>query len=314
MQKKKVSFRHRVEYLFFTAFITVIRVSPLFLMRVNRSLALFLLKKLSKKHGRILNQNLLDAFPEQPPEETARLKQKIYYHFASIFLEIIYLFGGKNPGKFLKKIEILHPEYLEQAMQKNRGVILFSAHFGNWELVPYILSRHLNITVNSIAREMDNPLIERKVKQFREYMGSSVIYKTNSIRTILQRLQENKVVYLLIDQNVIAREAVFVDFFQRKTSAVPSVSRLHLKKNIPVIPLFLHYEKERIILEFYEELHTVPSGNMEADILTLTQTCTHIIEEKIREYPHQWFWFHDRWKTRPEECAANHSSQDKEPL
>ena len=152
-----------------------------------------------------------------------------------------------------------------------------------------------------MAREMNNPLVEKKVKQFRKYMGSELIYKRNSIRTILKRLEKNGIVYLLIDHNTITREGVFVNFFGKPASTVPSVSQLHLKRAIPIIPIFIHYEKDKIVLELLEEINATgtSTGNQKEDILQLTQRCTSLIEEKIRQYPEQWFWFHNRWKTRP---------------
>jgi KDO2-lipid IV(A) lauroyltransferase len=68
---------------------------------------------------------------------------------------------------------------------------------------------------------------------------------------------------------------------------------------MPVIPLFVHYEKDKIVLDLLEEIHFTGTGNLGNDIIQLTQECTTIIEENIKKYPEQWFWFHDRWKTRP---------------
>jgi len=299
MQTRKITFKHRLEYLLFMAFVLLIKVSPLFLVKFNRKVLRFLFGKLSKKRPGIVKRNLDIAFPNKSEEEIAKLTAAIYRHFSSIFIEIITIFVKKNPGKILKKIEIRNLEFLEQSLTKKKGVILFSAHFGNWELVPFILSRKLNLKINSIARKMDNALVEKKVRQFREFMGSAVIDKRNAIRTILKRLEKNGIVYLLIDQNTIEREAVFVDFFGKPVSAVPSVSQLHLKKEIPVVPLFLHYEKDKIVLELFEEVEFTGTGNQEEDIKRLTQQCTSMIEEKVKQYPEQWFWFHNRWKTRP---------------
>ncbi len=217
-----------------------------------------------------------------------------------------------------KKIEILHLDFLEQALEKKKGVVLFSGHFGNWELVPFILSRELDRKIYSIARKMNNPLVEQKVKQFREYMGSEVIDKSNSIRSIIRNLEKNGIVYLLIDQNTIEREGVFVDFFGEKASTVPTVSKLHLKWGVPVIPVFLHYEPGRIVLELSEEIQAPGAGTgtgtgketgsatvkSSSDVVELTQRCTAIIEEKIRQYPGQWFWYHNRWKTKPSAAGS----------
>lgn len=299
MQENRITFKHRVEYILFLAFIYLVKVSPLFLVPANKKILAFLGRQISKRYLGVVEKNLQIAFPNQTETGHSQLKNAVYTHFASIFIDIVYMFVKRKPGKILKKIEVRNFQVLEKNLEKKRGVILFSGHFGNWELVPFILSRQLNTTIISIAREMNNPLVEKLVKRFREQMGSTVIYKKNSLRTILKMLEQNRVVYLLIDQNTIGREAVFVDFFGREVGAVTSVSQLYLKKNVPVIPLFLHYEKDKIVLELLAEIDFKGSDNPENDIKQLTQECNRIIEENIKKYPEQWFWFHNRWKTSP---------------
>jgi KDO2-lipid IV(A) lauroyltransferase len=322
MQKRKISFRHRVEYFIFIAFVYGVKFSPRFLVNFSKRALRYLFGKLSKKHPGIVAKNLKIAFPQQSDVERTALTERIYRHFSTVFVDIICLFVKKDPGKILKPIEIIHLDYLQQAMEKKQGVILFSAHFGNWELVPYILSRELGVKLNSIARKMDNVLIERKVLAFREFMGSAVIDKKNALRTMLKRLEDNGIVYLLIDQNVIEREAVFVDYFGETVSAVPSVSLLHIKRQVPVMPLFLHYEEDKIVMEFQPELNAAEvckeidkikeNGNRDECIRQLTQWSTTKIEEQVRLYPEQWLWFHNRWKTKPSSMKPPNSTFDNQ--
>ncbi len=301
MQRKKerIRFKHRIEYVVFAAFVWVVKVSPLALIKANCRVITFIFKKIGKRYERTVIANLKTAFPEAPQAEILQLKKRIYHHFSLVFVEIIYLFVKRRAGKILKRIVIKNLENLSKVLEKGQGVIIFSGHFGNWELVPFILNRELGRKIFSIARPMDNPLVENMVKRFREFMGSEIVYKQNSIRTILKALEKNEVVYLLIDHNTIAREAVFVDFFGKKVSAVPSVSGLHIKKGIPVVPLFLHYEEDHIVLEIMEEIRFHKTADARQDIENLTQQCTTLIEQRIRKHPEQWFWFHNRWKTQP---------------
>jgi KDO2-lipid IV(A) lauroyltransferase len=285
----------------FVAFIFIIKLSPRFLFNLNKKLLCALFRKFGKKHSRIIDKNLEIAFPGIDGEELAALKGNIYNHFATIFLENIYLYARKKPQKILKDITVNRIDILESALKKEKGIILFSGHFGNWELIPYILSRHLQRRITSIAREMNNPLVERVILKFREYMGSDIIYKKGSMRTILNLLKKNNIVLLLIDQNTVVREGVFVDFFSQKVSAVTSVSQLHLKKKIPIVPAFLHYEKKKIVLDILDEIQFNGGGNHGDDVKKLTQECTTMIEHQIRQHPEQWFWFHNRWKTKPPE-------------
>jgi KDO2-lipid IV(A) lauroyltransferase len=40
----------------------------------------------------------------------------------------------------------------------------------------------------------------------------------------------------------------------------------------------------------------VKTDNLENDAKTNTQIMTDRIEQAVRSYPEQWFWFHKRWK------------------
>jgi KDO2-lipid IV(A) lauroyltransferase len=304
MQQKKVSFNRRLEYAFFTALLSLARHSPLWVLNLEKKALIFFFKKGSRRHSRLISQNLAMAFPAADPLCLAGLKNKIYDHFGSIFMEIVGTFSRREPQAILARSRVNNLHYITGALQKNRGLIVFSAHFGNWEWIPLILHTHLGKDIHSIARPMDNVLIEKKVKEFREAMGSRIIYKQGSLRTILKRLGANEIVYLLIDQNTVPREGVFVDFFAKKATAITTVAQLYLKKNIPVVPVFLHYEGREIILDVLPEIAYPAASQAPAALTELTQQLTWLIEAQVKKFPEQWFWFHDRWKTKPQGDAC----------
>ncbi len=278
----------------------MIKHSPPWALNLEKKALVFFLKKGSRRHSRLISQNLAMAFPAAAPLFLAGLKNKIYDHFGSVFMEIAATFSRREPQAILARSRVNNLQVIVRALQKNRGLILFSAHFGNWEWIPLILHTRLGKDIHSIARPMDNALIENKVREFREAMGSRIIYKQGSLRTILKRLAGNEIVYLLIDQNTVPREGVFVDFFAQKATAITTVSQLYLKKNIPVVPVFLHYEGREIVLDVLPEIEYPAARQAPAALTELTQQLTWLIEAQIKKFPEQWFWFHDRWKTRPQ--------------
>lgn len=300
MRRKRTTIRHRIEYLIFSTIIFTVKITPLFLQKIETRFFHFLLKITTRRQSKVISRNLMIAFPQKNPAERKNFKKQIYRHFSVMIVEILNLFAKKKPDGILKTIEVKNAQAITKALDRKKGLVVFSAHFGNWELVPFVLDKIFPGKICSIARKMDNPLVEKLVLKFRQYMGSQIIYKENSIRRILLNLNQNKIIYLLIDQNTHPKESVLVDFFRKKTGVVTSVSQLGIKRDIPIIPLFLHYEKEKIILDILEELKIKKTGNTQDDILLLTQQCTSLIEQKIMEHPTQWFWFHNRWKTKPD--------------
>jgi KDO2-lipid IV(A) lauroyltransferase len=300
MQQKKASFRQRAEYALFAGLIALVRRSPRWALRLERGLLIFFLKKGSPRHSRLVEHNLALSFPESGAADRAALRKRVYDHFGHVFMEIVRVFARRDIHSILGRARVNHGEILEEALAKKRGVIVFSAHFGNWEWIPPLLRQRLNMGMHIVARPMDNPRIEAKVREFREAMGSQVIYKTGSLRSILKRLADNQIVCLLIDQNTVEREGVFVDFFGRKAAAITTPAQLHLKKKVPLVPAFLHYEGEAIVLDLLPEIDYDGRGEDAAAVAGLTQHLTRLIEEQVRRFPEQWLWFHDRWRTRPQ--------------
>jgi len=176
--------------------------------------------------------------------------------------------------------------------------LLFTAHFGSWEIAPFLISQTAPLSV--VARPLDNPYLEKKLAKLRQTFGSRVISKFEATRHILRALRSNEIVAILIDQNVIASEAVFVDFFKRKTATTPSLALFHLRTGAALIPAFCYPNSPSTYhLEILPPLDIPLTGDAEQDILTITQTCTQTIEAQVRKMPEYWLWFHDRWKTRP---------------
>lgn len=308
--KKKIKFR--IEYILFRIFIICVKISPLSFKFFFKKTTIFIFRFAGKRYEKLVNSNITIAFPEINKTEKEILKNKIYKHFASVLVDIVYLFGGKDPEKVVGKIRVEGLESIKNVLKKGKGAVLFSAHFGNWELIPYILNKKTGVRLNSIARKMDNPLTEKIVKKFRNLMGSEIVYKDGSLRKMLRIFNSNGIIYLLVDQNTITREGVPVSFFGREVIAVTTIAQLSLKKGVPVIPLFLTYENDGKVLRIGNELDFEKSGDYDRDILKLTQNTMSMIEENIKKRPEQWFWFHDRWRRRSGQKRSEDEEERKE--
>jgi KDO2-lipid IV(A) lauroyltransferase len=104
---------------------------------------------------------------------------------------------------------------------------------------------------------------------------------------------------MLIDQNVAWCEGLFVDFFGRQACATSGLALLALYTDAPVLPAFTSRLSDgKYLLEIGREVEIIRSGNRDDDILLNTMNYNKIIEKHIRRYPEQWFWMHQRWKTR----------------
>lgn len=180
------------------------------------------------------------------------------------------------------------------AKAKGRGVLIATAHLGNWELSAFAHA-YMSEPMHVVVRPLENKPMDRWVERRRALSGNRVINKREAAREILKALKAGEAVGILIDQNVVASEGVFIDFFGRKACAGTAFVKLAHHSGAAVIPGFALWEAKegRYILRFYPEIEM--SGEVEAD----TQRVHSFLESVIRQYPDQWLWAHRRWKTRP---------------
>jgi KDO2-lipid IV(A) lauroyltransferase len=201
------------------------------------------------------------------------------------------------------RIRVVGEENLRQARSRGKGVFLLSAHFGGWELGA-IRAGLLGEPIAPVVRPLDNPLLERELSRRRTRFGNRPIAKREAARDILRALRRGETVAILVDQNVLAREAVFVPFFGRLAATTPALALFQLKTDASVVPVFTWPEGGgRYRLEFEKPIEAGEfrdGAEREAAVRNATARYTEVTESAIRKAPAAWLWVHNRWRTRPE--------------
>jgi KDO2-lipid IV(A) lauroyltransferase len=190
-------------------------------------------------------------------------------------------------------------EHFEAGIAQGKGLLTIIAHFGNWELMPVTAPFILIKSSYIVYRPLDSPVFDNMVEYVRTINGNVMVPKGGSGKRIMDLLKQNNCIGILSDQNVSAREGVFVDFFGRPACTSVGLAVLALRSGAPVLPMFMARQKSgkyKFILKPLVEISR--TGDYEADLLENTQRFTKVVEEVVREYPDQWFWIHQRWKTK----------------
>lgn len=277
--------------------INLIRHIPLRLRRIFIVGIVKIFFYISVKHRLITLHNLTRAFPDKPLKEITRLARESYVSAALVvadFFDIPYL----NKDNLHQWISIEGLDNYKEARKEGKGVLLFGAHFGNWEIGNAALAIMTHPFV-FVYRFFDSPLLERAITGVRASYGNVSLSKENAMRPMIRLLKKGSTINLLIDQNVASYEGVFVDFFGRKSCSTPGLALLASHTKAPVLPVFTRRLSDgRYLLEIGRKVDIVRSGNRDADVLINTQHFAKIIEDHIRKYPEQWFWVHQRWKTK----------------
>jgi KDO2-lipid IV(A) lauroyltransferase len=253
---------------------------------------------LDRRHRRIALRNVELAYGSQiDPRGARRLVRNSWRHFGRITLDSFTIF--RSPlAKLERLIEYEGLEHIRKAYDRGKGVLLFSAHYGHWELTA-LMQGHMNLPLVLITRPLDNPRLERMLARLRERSGNRVIHKRSAVPEMLRALRERMGVAIVIDQDARG-EGVFVPFFGRPASTTPTLALLALRTGAAVVPTFSIPRPDGTYRIVYEpEIEVLDTGNRDRDILELTATCTAVIEKWVRRHPELWLWMHRRWKTEP---------------
>lgn len=255
--------------------------------------------RLDPKHRRIVESNLAVAFgSEMTSSERSRLSKRFFARLGRNLFDILKA-THMSAARVLGLFEVEGRAHMDRALATGKGVLLFTGHYGNWEFtIPGLVEC---APLQAIHRDLDNPFIGRDLARLREKFGAGTISKFGAAKPVLKSLARNEIVAILIDLNVLHSSGpVFVDFFGRPAATTPALAAFHLKTGAPIVPMFCEpLARGRYRMTFEEPLVFERTGDHDADVLKITQSCTKMIERRIRKRPELWFWVHKRWNTRP---------------
>jgi Kdo2-lipid IVA lauroyltransferase/acyltransferase len=258
--------------------------------------------RIGRSRRRILHANLRAAFPERSEAEIARLARASADWLGTAFVEFLQVSGLSADG-IRERVQVVGEEHFAAARARGRGVFLLSAHFGGWELGA-IRAGLIAEPIAPVVRPLDNPLLEKELERRRTRFGNRLIAKRDAARDVLRTLRDNGTVAILVDQNVLPGEGVFVPFFGRLAATTPALALFQLKTDAAVVPAFVRPEGGgcyRLELGAPILADEFRSGDADRDeaVRRATARYMEVTEAVVRSKPEAWLWMHDRWRTRP---------------
>lgn len=250
-----------------------------------------------KRHRDVALQNLTRVYgAEKSASEIRRLARRIFRNLVFIIFEIGWLLHFKEKD-FARHYQVHGLHFLKNAHKKGRGVLVLTGHMGNWELMT-LAAFMLGYPISAIYRPMDFKPLDRFFINLRTRYGATLYPKKNAMRPILRGLKKGDLIGILLDQNTNVQSGVFVDFFNHKACTNKGLALIALGTDTPVVPLFLLREEDGYRVEFGPEVPLIRTGDKERDIEINTRQYNRVLEDVIRRYPDQWFWVHNRYKTK----------------
>ena len=197
--------------------------------------------------------------------------------------------------------QLVAPEGLAQvdaALARGRGVIVVSAHMGNFDLCGASQAIR-GYPVHVVAKTIHWPPAQRFIRRVREATGIGLVPPKNSRAQICRLLAANQIVAFFVDQHLPPHRAIVCDFLGHPAATTPAPARLALETGAAVVPVLLVRDRRdgyhRLIVEPEFKL-TAPHATQEANLRHNTERLNALVGGWVRAWPEQWLWAHRRWK------------------
>ncbi len=246
--------------------------------------------------------NLACAFPEKSDTERYAIAFNSYKHFALLIIEFMKM-SSFTPEDLDKMVKIEKTPEVNTILKesKEKGTILVSGHFGNWEIAIALLATKYFESVSAIQARQRNYIVDKYIADKRRRWGIDLIYSRGAVTNALSAVGKNRLLGLLPDQDG-GKRGVFVPFLGRMASTPVGAATLHLRSKSTLIfgcclrTAPFQFKGYLVPLNIDSDL---PLNRENAQIVTTRFTAE--LEKYIRQHPEQYLWMHRRWKTKPPE-------------
>ena len=250
---------------------------------------------------RVVVDNLRRVFGATvPPAEIDRLAEAHYAHLWRLCVEF-FKFRWLSAAQKRALVRVENLEAFVRAFEDNKGVLILTGHFGNWEVAtvagiqsyPQVHGRFHFVRRPIKPRWLDD-LVTRRFNK----AGFGVVGKRGSLDEIVRRLEAGDVIVFPFDQHAHRPDGIDVEFFGHPAGTFKSLAIIALATGSPVLPAASWREPDgRHVLRFEDPLPIVDHENTNEAIRRTTRAFNAALERLILRHPEQWYWVHRRWKT-----------------
>ena len=263
-----------------------------------------------KKRKKLAQQQILDCGITDDPEKAMAIAKASSCRFGPMIIEVL-SYPVYTKEILDEKITWHGKEYLDELKERGEGAVFMASHAGNWELLGAVLAMN-GYPLISVAQQQDSHSADAFINEYRAMMKQHVTYKTG-IRDMVRFLQEGHYIGLLMDQDPVYT-GILVKLFGRDTLTADGPAKMAGIKNYPIISTFIHEDRpyHHVIdvlppIRPYTSDHRLSREEKDRIVYETTQALNDRLEARIRQYPEDWFWLHNRWKwtKRYKEKVAN---------
>jgi KDO2-lipid IV(A) lauroyltransferase len=245
-------------------------------------------------------ESLQIAFPQKSTRARKAIAKESMVMMMQGALEVLFCVRNHN---IFDNIRFEGKQYLDMALEKKKGIIGMSAHFGNFPMMTGKFAKE-GYATNTVLRPMRDPKAGDFIIDLCKVFGIKTIFsypRKVVVSDTVKALRNNELVLIQMDQN-FGTGGVWVEFFGKLAATPVGPIVFALRTGAVLLPIFIVREGYgRHCIKVLPPPELEKTENTDETVLLNAIKLSKIIEDQIRQYPNHWGWIHRRWKSRPSE-------------
>lgn len=242
---------------------------------------------------RNVKANLRVIFPEASNYKLRQISRMMFRNFAKYLVDF-FRFEKLNRRFIDKNVKLENLHYFDEALTKGKGVVVLTAHLGNWELGGVVMAQ-LGYPLWAVALPHKNKKVNDFFDAQRNRKGVKVVAMGKAIRSCIAEIRNNHMVALVGDRDFTEKGAI-LDFFGKPTHFPEGPAALSLMTGACIVPGFmLRNPDNSFTLRIEKPIEFLPTGDKAKDLTDLIGIYRNIFQDYIRKYPQQWYVFRKFW-------------------
>lgn len=297
-KKRKGALTQRAEYALYRAFAAPIRGASAQRVASWGEKTGRVLPAILKKRARLVERNLALAFPEMSEEERQSIAQRCWSFFAGMVFRFLKA-TGETSEETATTVTFDNPALVDELIARGRGLVVVTAHFGDWEHALHVLNQIENTPITVVVRSLDNELLDEDLYRARLRSHVQFADRRSAARPLMRTLERKGIIVLLADQAVRPREGILVPFLGIPAWTTPAPAKLALRSGAPIVCAFAREGGKPLVVEIDQIIDPLELPEEQRTPEAITEMLNRIISDRIRRKPELWLWMHDRWKNAP---------------
>lgn len=281
-----------------TFFLYLISLLPFWVLYLLSDIIFLLIYYVIGYRRKVVQENLLNSFPEKTEEERRAIEKKYFKYLADLTVETVKMITVSEK-EIYKRVISPNRELLTKYFSEGRSIMMALGHYGNWEMADLRMSLEIDKPLLVVYKPLTNDTFDQFFIKIRSRFGATLVAMKNIMRTMVKHKDEIIVSAFVADQTPVKHEATyFTTFLNQPTAFFLGVEKLARLSNSVVIFCDVVRTKRG-----YYSFNLIPltENPKETTEYEITRAYVQCLETMIKREPQYWLWSHRRWKFKPED-------------